>query len=481
MADPCPCATSFSLNDIFDPTRPSCRSKAIADKAMAAGAGFLLLLCAPGAAMPQCYEVHISLHSGMLPLQAHSFSLQWHPERGMAAQPCAATPRTASLPGLPAALSCCPAVRSPPAAAGSAAASSCAAAAAPARLPGPAAAATPTASEWTPGARAGPARQAASPVASPSSYMPGPGVMSASHTAGSPVRRWGSPGASAVSAMVPGSTAAWWESGAPCAAPEPPPGRVQAALDVQTVVCPSSRGGPSLDASAAAVHDAAPGQEAAAGEGDRSTAAPSPARSPPLPQLHPRPPSAAVAAAAADNHPKGSSRSGSSGSEEEGTCLSPHSDAGDTWEGGATPGGGRAPDREPAADADGFPSLAAWHSSSSFGFAPPQGTPSDQAATGTGFQSAAPAAGMGVQPVTSTVSAGAATQLPAQLPAAMPYLPGGSSGSVGMLEGQQQLLLALQQALAGPAAGGAQPALSSDVNQLQQEVLLLRHEVRFSS
>ncbi|KAL4445401.1 hypothetical protein ABPG77_011226 [Micractinium sp. CCAP 211/92] len=81
-------------------------SKALCDKATAADASFLLLLYPHGsAAVPLCFEVHISLEGGLLPLQAHRFSTSWHPEQGPQAAACkAAACPGLSLPGCPVAL-----------------------------------------------------------------------------------------------------------------------------------------------------------------------------------------------------------------------------------------------------------------------------------------------------------------------------------------------------------------------------------------
>lgn len=78
-------------------------SKAMADKATAADASFLLLLFSCGkAAVPLCYEAHVSLEDGAVPLQAHQFSTTWHPEQTTEASACRAEPRPGfALPGCP--------------------------------------------------------------------------------------------------------------------------------------------------------------------------------------------------------------------------------------------------------------------------------------------------------------------------------------------------------------------------------------------
>ena len=68
--------------------------------------------------MPLCYETHISLAGGALPLQAHRFSLAWHPERP--AEVCLVDPCPAlALPNCPVALT-----RRPPRCPGSSSSSS---------------------------------------------------------------------------------------------------------------------------------------------------------------------------------------------------------------------------------------------------------------------------------------------------------------------------------------------------------------------
>ena len=434
------------------PPVSSCCSKAIADRALAAGAGFLLLLFAHGAAVPQwqCYEVHISLRSGLVPLQARSFMLQWHPERSAGAQPCSAAACKADLPGLPAALSCRLAPMSPPSAASGSGKFSSATVGS-AGLPGlpePAADVSPGASSCKLGALHGMPAVAAAAVTSPPSCRYVPGAVCASPTAGSMTAgsEWGMSACSSrsrhssrsrrcsLAPLLQSSSIAGLQAhaGSSClTAPEPQRAAGEA--------CGSPAAGDSVENAFVAAHDAQLNEDTDPTACYQSPPLLSPARSPPLPQLCSRPPSAA--AAGINPQRCGSSSSSSSGGgnfssgTQEGGSLSPRSSTGGARQGPTAATCEQQAKQQPAA-ADLFPSLAEWHSDSSFVFQPPPGMPQAPAA-----------AGLNVQPV---------------------------AGSEGFAQHQQQLLLALQQVL----AGSAQPVLSSNVLQLQQEVLLLRQEVR---
>ena len=383
---------------------------------MAAGTGFLLLLFAHGAAVPQCYEVHISLQSGLVPLQARSFKLRWHPECSAAAQPCLATAWKADLPGLPAALSCRLAPMSLPATASDKVTSAYVGSAGLPGLPEPATDVSPGSSSWKLGALRG--MPAAAAVTSPPSFQHVRGAVPASPTARSMMAgsEWNVPGAG-LQAHAASSCPSGLEPQRPAEA-----------------ACGSPVAGISLENACAAAHDAQLNEDADPAACYQSPPLLNPACSPPLPRLCSRSPSAAAAAISLQRCSSSSSSSSggnfSSGTQEGGS-LSPCRSTRDAGQGPTA-----AACEQQAAAAGLSPSLVEWHSDSSFVFQPSSGMPQAPAA-----------AGMNAQP---------------------------AAGSEASAPHQQQLLLALQQAL----AGSAQPVLSSNVMQLQQEVLLLRQEVR---
>ena len=287
---------------------------------MSAGAGFLLLLFAPGAAAPQCYEVHIGLQSGVVPLQAHRFAIRWHPQQGASGQPSAtATPCMASLPGLPAALSWRPAATYSASVTSSQDSISYARTAAPLSLPA------------GPAGGAGRAAEMASPVASLPSHACTAGTNAASCRAGSPVQmRGSSPRAAGMAAILPSSTAAGSGWGALSGTPLPHP--CWAATEVQPSPdappsCPAAA--VSLDGALAALQDgdAQQNEKADPVAWPHSPPAPSPAHSPPLPQLHPRPPSAGAVGICNHASSSSSSSSGGGSSEQGDDCFSPRMSA----------------------------------------------------------------------------------------------------------------------------------------------------------
>ncbi|KAL4427991.1 hypothetical protein ABPG75_002080 [Micractinium tetrahymenae] len=139
-------------------------SKALCDKATAVDASFLLLLYSHNSAtVPLCFEVHVRLEGGLLPLQAHRFSTAWHPEQPAQAAACKAVACPGlALPGCPVALSQ-RAPRRPGSAGGSGGDSS---ASSSTWLPGAAGGSSASSSTWLPGAAGGSS-------ASSSTWLPG--------------------------------------------------------------------------------------------------------------------------------------------------------------------------------------------------------------------------------------------------------------------------------------------------------------------
>jgi hypothetical protein len=78
-------------------------SKALADKALEVDKSFLVLLYAQGkASVPVCFECHVGLDSGAVPLRAAVFSAAEPPSETAGAAVCELTPTAdACLPGCP--------------------------------------------------------------------------------------------------------------------------------------------------------------------------------------------------------------------------------------------------------------------------------------------------------------------------------------------------------------------------------------------